>query len=86
MKETKWPRRPPSTAELIRHLMDQHRLTRADMVPILGTASRVSEILSGKKGLSMTMVQRLRARFRVPADLLIPPPKTARRTTKRAAA
>jgi hypothetical protein len=32
------------------------------------------------------MVQRLRARFRVPADLLIPLPKQARRTTKRAAA
>jgi HTH-type transcriptional regulator / antitoxin HigA len=85
-EESKWPRRPPSTAEIIRHLMDQHGLTRADMVPILGTPSRVSEVLAGKKGLSMTMVQRLRARFRAPADLLIPPPKTARRTTKRAAA
>ena len=85
-EENKWPRRPPSTAELIRHLMDQHGLTRADMIPILGTASRVSDVLAGKKGLSVTMVQRLRARFRVPADLLIPPPKTARRTTKRAAA
>jgi hypothetical protein len=31
--------------------------------------------LRGKKGLSMAMVQRLRARFRVPADLLLPPPK-----------
>jgi HTH-type transcriptional regulator/antitoxin HigA len=85
-EESKWPRRPPSTAELIRHLMDQHGLTRADMVPILGTPSRVSEVLGGKKELSMTMVQRLRARFRVPADLLIPPPKQARRTTTRAAA
>ena len=85
-EDSKWPRRAPSTAELIRHLMDQHGLTRADMVPILGTRSRVSEVLGGKKELSMTMVQRLRARFRVPADLLIPPPKQARRTTKRAAA
>ena len=85
-EESKWPRRPPSTAELIRHLMDQHGLTRADMVPLLGTPSRVSEVLVGKKELSMTIVQRLRARFRVPADLLIPPPKQARRTTKRAAA
>src|ERR1700732_1681406 len=85
-EESKWPRRPPSTAELIRHLMDQHGLTRADMVQIRGPPSRVSEVLGGKKELSMTMVQRLRARFRVPADLLIPPPKQARRTTKRAAA
>jgi HTH-type transcriptional regulator / antitoxin HigA len=85
-EENKWPRRPPSTAALIRHLMDQHGLTRADMVPILGAPSRVSEVLAGKKELSMAMVQRLRARFRVPADVLIPPPKPARRTTKRAAA
>ena len=84
----KWPRRPSSTAELIRHLMDQHGLTRADLVPLLGTASRVSEVLRGKKGLSMTMVQRLRARFRMPAELLLPPLRKipARRATKRAAA
>ncbi len=85
-EETKWPRRPPRTADLIRYLMDQHGLTRADMVPILGTPSRVSEVLRGKKGLSMAMVQRLRARFRVPAELLLPPPKLTRRSSRRAAA
>ena len=87
-EEKKWPRRPPSVADLIRHLMDQHGLTRADLIPLLGTPSRVSEVLRGKKGLSMAMVQRLRARFRVPADLLLPPPKksSSKRTTKRAAA
>src|SRR5437762_4992741 len=87
-EERKWPRRRPRIADLVRHLMDQHGLTRADMVPILGTPSRVSEVLGGKKGLSMAMVQRLRARFGVPADLLLPPPKAkpARRAGKRAAA
>jgi len=86
-EESKWPRRPPSAADLIRHLMDQHGLTRADLVPILGTASRVSEVLRGKKGLSMAMVQRLRARFRVPADVLLPPLRktSAKRSAKRAA-
>jgi len=87
-EERKWPRRMPKTAEIIRYLMDQHGLSRADMVPILGTASRVSEVLRGKKGLSMSMLQRLRARFRVPADVLLPPPTRtrARRPTKRKAA
>jgi HTH-type transcriptional regulator / antitoxin HigA len=47
---SKWPRRAASTAELIRHLMDQHDLSRADMAPILGTPSRVSEVLRGKRG------------------------------------
>jgi HTH-type transcriptional regulator / antitoxin HigA len=85
-EESKWPRRRPGTAELIRHLMDQHGLTRADMVPILGTPSRVSEVLRGKKGLSMAMVQRLCSRFHIPADLLLPPPRKASRSTKRATA
>jgi HTH-type transcriptional regulator/antitoxin HigA len=87
-EESKWPRRRLNTSELIRHLMDQNGLTRADMVPILGTPSRVSEVLRGKKGLSMAMVQRLRTRFKIPADLLLPPLKKApgSRSAKRAAA
>ena len=97
-EEGKWPRRTPSTADLIGYLMDQHGLTRADLVPILGTPSRVSEILRGKKELSLSMVQRLRDRFQVPADVLLPEAKKTparrkakrgtveRRATKRAAA
>ncbi len=87
-EETKWPRRTPRAADVIRYLMDQHGLSRADMVPILGTASRVSEVLSGKKKLSMAMVQRLRARFNITADMLLPPPgeTTAKRARKRKAA
>lgn len=50
------------------------------MVPILGTASGMSEILRGKNELSMTMIQRSRPRFRVPADVLLPLPcKKAKR-------
>jgi HTH-type transcriptional regulator / antitoxin HigA len=85
-EETRWPRHPPGTAEMIRYLMDQHGLTRVDLAPMLGTPSRVSEVLSGKKGLSMTMVQRLRARFRIPAELLLPPPRMPVRRERAAAA
>jgi HTH-type transcriptional regulator / antitoxin HigA len=77
-EQTRWPRRTPRTADIVRYLMDQHGLSRADMVPILGTMSRVSEVLNGKKALSMTMVQRLRARFHVPADVLLPRVKDAK--------
>jgi HTH-type transcriptional regulator/antitoxin HigA len=73
----RWPPRSPTPADILRHLMDQHGLSRADLVPLLGTASRVSEVLAGKKQLSMAMVQRLRARFGIPADLLLPPPDAA---------
>lgn len=86
-EQERWPPRPPKTADVVRYLMEQHGLTRADLVPLLGTASRVSEVLRGRRELSLSMVQRLRARFRVPADLLLPPPaQPSRRTAKRAAA
>jgi antitoxin component HigA of HigAB toxin-antitoxin module len=49
----------------------QARPSRNDLVPLLGTASRVSEVMNGKRELSMTMVKKLRERFNVSADLLI---------------
>jgi len=70
-ERTRWPRRTPSVSELLRYLMDQHGLSRADLVPLLGTASRVSEVLNGRRALSMSMVRKLRERFHIPADLLI---------------
>jgi HTH-type transcriptional regulator/antitoxin HigA len=72
-ERTRWPRRTPTLPELLTYLMDQHGLSRADLVPLLGTASRVSEVLNGKRELSMSMVRKLRERFHVSADVLISP-------------
>ena len=84
-EEEKWPHRSPNSAEVIRYLMDQHGLKRADLVPLLGSAERVGDILRGRRQLTLAIVQRLRARFQVPADLLLPPASapTARRATKK---
>jgi HTH-type transcriptional regulator / antitoxin HigA len=71
-ERTRWPRRSPGLPELLTYLMDQHDLTRADLVPLLGTPSRVSEVLNGKRELSMSMIRKLRERFSISADLLIP--------------
>jgi HTH-type transcriptional regulator/antitoxin HigA len=86
-EEEKWPPRSPSPAEVIRYLMDQHGLNRADLVPLLGSAERVDDIVRGRRQLTLATVQRLRARFHVPADLLLPPAPVpaARRATKQAA-
>jgi antitoxin component HigA of HigAB toxin-antitoxin module len=64
---------PPSLPDLLNYLMEQHGLSRADLVPLLGTPSRVSEVLRGKRDLSMSMVRKLRDRFQISADLLISP-------------
>jgi HTH-type transcriptional regulator / antitoxin HigA len=72
----RWPRRTPSLPDLLSYLMEQHGLSRADLVPLLGTPSRVSEVLNGKRELSMSMVRKLRDRFRISADLLISPKRS----------
>jgi HTH-type transcriptional regulator/antitoxin HigA len=75
-ERARWPRRTPSLPDLLTYLMEQHGLTRADLVPLLGTPSRVSEVLNGKRELSMSMVRKLRDRFRISADLLISPKRS----------
>lgn len=72
-ERARWPRRTPALPNLLTYLMDQHGLSRADLVPLLGTPSRVSEVLNGKRDLSMSMVRKLRERFDISADLLIAP-------------
>jgi HTH-type transcriptional regulator/antitoxin HigA len=75
-ERARWPRRTPSLPDLLTYLMEQHGLSRADLVPLLGTPSRVSEVLNGKRELSMSMVRKLRDRFRISADLLISPKRS----------
>jgi HTH-type transcriptional regulator / antitoxin HigA len=88
-EEERWPPRMPSAAEVIRYIMDQRGLKPPDLVAHLGSAERVDDVLRGRRQLTLAMVQRLRARFGVPADLLLPPaapPRAGRRPAKRAVA
>jgi len=70
-ERARWPRRTRSLPDLLTYLMEQHGLSRSDLVPLLGTPSRVSEVLNGKRELSMSMVRKLRERFQISSDLLI---------------
>lgn len=70
-EKARWPTAPVSAADLIRYAMDQHGLSPADLAPILGTRSRVSEVLNGRRPLTLAMIRRLRDRLGLPAELLI---------------
>jgi len=72
-EHVRWPRRMATLPEILTYLMDQHGLTRADLADLLGTPSRVSEVMTGKRELSMTMVRKLRDRFHISSDVLIGP-------------
>lgn len=58
-------------------MLRQRGMARADLAPLLGGPSRVSEFFKNKRRLSITQVQRLRDAFGIPADLLIAPGENA---------
>lgn len=61
----------PSPVEAIRFRMDQQGLKPKDLVPYLGSPSKVSEILNGKRPLTLTMIRRLHEGLGIPAEVLI---------------
>ena len=64
-----WP--PVTGIAVLRHLMDEHSLTQADLAPLFGGRSVISEVLAGKRRLSLTHITRLAERFGLPADVFI---------------
>jgi HTH-type transcriptional regulator/antitoxin HigA len=68
-EETRYrlPRAKP--LEVLRFLMEQHQLKQKDLVKVFGTASIVSEVLSGKRELNKEHIKRLCRRFHVSPEL-----------------
>ena len=68
-----WQIDPPDPIEAIKLRMEQRGLTRQDLVQVLGSKSRVSEVLSRKRPLTLAMIQRLHQEWGIPAESLIRP-------------
>lgn len=62
---------PATPLEAIKFRMEQAGLTRRNLIPVLGTKSRVSEILNGKRQLSVDQIRALNRHFAIPAESLI---------------
>jgi HTH-type transcriptional regulator/antitoxin HigA len=59
--------------EAIKFRMEQQGLTRRDLEEIIGTRTRIAEVLSRKRGLSIAMIRRLHERLGISAEVLIRP-------------
>lgn len=70
--ETKnFPARLPNPIEAIRFRMEQQNLSQRDLVPYIGSRSKVSEVLSGKRPLSLSMIRALHTKLGIPAKVLL---------------
>jgi HTH-type transcriptional regulator/antitoxin HigA len=68
-----YPMDSPDPIEAIKFRMEQQGLTRKDLEPMIGTRTRVAEVLNRKRGLSISMIRRLHARLGIAAEVLIRP-------------
>lgn len=66
-----YPMDPPDPVEAIEFRMEQQGLTRKDLEEILGTRTRVSEVLNRKRGLSINMIRALHENLGISAEILI---------------
>ncbi|TDE11739.1 helix-turn-helix domain-containing protein [Dyadobacter psychrotolerans] len=66
-----YPTPKPTPLEAIRFRLDQLGMTEKELSEILGNRSRKSEILSGKRKLSLGMIRKLNEKLQIPAEVLI---------------
>ncbi len=72
-EEERWPIKTLSPPEMISFAMEQQGHTRADLVPILGSSSRVSDVLNARRTLTVAQIRDLTTFLKLPAEVLLRP-------------
>jgi HTH-type transcriptional regulator / antitoxin HigA len=67
------PMDPSDPVEAIKFRMEQQGLTRKDLEPLIGTRTRVAEVLNRKRSLSIGMIRRLHDSLGISAEAVIRP-------------
>jgi len=78
----RYPMDPPDPIAAIRFRLEQQGLDQRALIGVIGSRTRVYEVLRGDRPLTLAMIRRLHERFGIPAEVLIRP---AGRRRKRAA-
>ena len=73
-EEKVFPLAQPTPLDAIRFRMDQMGLSQAQLAVLTGLPkSRISEVLNGKRGLSLEMIRIFHEKLSIPSDILISP-------------
>ena len=70
-EQAHYPVSYPNPIEAIKFRMEQMNLSENELSDLLGTRSRKSEVLSGKRKLSLSMIRKLTDILHIPAEVLI---------------
>ena len=70
-EDIRYPIPASDPVEAIKFRMEQQGLTPKDLEVFIGSSGRVSEVLSGKRGLSLRMIKRLHEGLKIPYESLM---------------
>ena len=84
-EQSHYPMDPPDPIEAIKFRMSQQKLTRKQLEPMIGTRTRVAEVLNRKRSLSISMIRRLHSTLGISAEVLIQPSLAGAAKRRRAA-
>ncbi|SFR52941.1 ImmA/IrrE family metallo-endopeptidase [Thiomicrospira sp. ALE5] len=73
-EEEQFTMEPPTPIEAIKFRMDQMGFKNKDLIPYIGSAPKVSEVLNGKRPLSLPMIRRLHEGLGISLETLIQDP------------
>ena len=68
----------PDPVAAIEFRLEQAGLSPRDLIPFIGSRAKVSEVLSGKRAITMPMARALDEHLGIPADVLLHPPGDTR--------
>ncbi len=74
-EEKHWQIAEPEPVAAIKVRMEQMHLKQKDLIPYIGNKSKVSEVLNGKIGLSLSMISKLASGLHIPLEVLIQSPQ-----------
>ncbi len=66
-----FPIAPPDPIDAIKFRMEQMGMTKTDLAKYLGSQSRVSEVLGGRRKLTLKMIKSLYKGLKIPAEILL---------------
>jgi HTH-type transcriptional regulator/antitoxin HigA len=70
-EEENYPIPDPDPVEAIKLIMEQKSLRQKDLIGIIGDKTTVSKVLKRKRKLTLEMIRKLNASFKIPVDALI---------------
>jgi HTH-type transcriptional regulator / antitoxin HigA len=78
-EERRWPlpsHRRFDPIDVLRYAIEELGHTQAELAKIIGSRARASEILARRRPLTLQMIQKISAAWKISADLLVRPYRT----------